>query len=294
MIRRCTFVWPIYAAYALLFSLAVSQLAAATSSGDAQALQRLAEVPWSVYSYSGKGRGYFAPACFALDYFSGTPLRFDWGEDLSEWKPGAFNWNTHISLIGKVGQQRIYQIVQHIHPKSKARAERTWPGETEVMKRLVVGRRPGKFCAIFQEQGPTGPSGIFYEIDPAELIKIDGSPVVKTSDPLTGNGGFSMDASWVFVHGVPIPLALPNNLIAPSVQQLLPSGCTIPQGESGGSAKLEYRVPTSCGGHLSLTLALRDQELVVVNSRYIPKMTRAAGPGSRSTQPTHLKDETPQ
>jgi len=223
-----------------------------------------------VYSYSGKGRGYFAPACHALDYFSGTPLRFDWGEDFSERKSGGLSWNTRISLIGKVGQQRIYQIVQHIHLKSKERAERTWPGETEVMKRLVVERRPGKFCAIFQEQGPAGPSGIIYEINPAVLTNIDGSPVLKTSDPLTGNGGFSMDASWVLVHGVPVPLTLPNNLIAPAAHQFLPSGCTIPQGESGGSTKLEYRVPTSCGD-LSLTLALRNQELVVVNIRHIPK-----------------------
>ncbi len=241
-----------------------------SSAAKTQAPERLAEVPWSVYSFSGKGKGYSARACYALDYFSGSPLRFDWGGDLWSLKPGAFNWDTQISLIGKVGQQRVYQIVQHIHPKSAAGAEKTWPGETEIMKRLVVERRPRQFCAIFQEQGPTGPSGIIHEIDPAELINIDGSPVLKSSDPATGNGGFSIDESWVFVHGVPIPLALPNNSIAPAVQQLLPSGCTIPQGESEGSTKLEYRVTTSCGV-LGLTLAFRNQELVVISSRYIPK-----------------------
>ena len=45
----------------------------------------------------------------------------------------------------------------------------------------------------FQEQGPWGPAGILFRIDPAELKTGAGEPVLVTRDPLTGNSGASIE-----------------------------------------------------------------------------------------------------
>lgn len=85
----------------------------------------LANNPWSVQVFGAKGGGYVSPVCNKLSYFSGAPLRFDFGRDLYHWKPGSFTYATDRKLIGKVDNRPIYQIIQDIQPiRDKAPAFR--------------------------------------------------------------------------------------------------------------------------------------------------------------------------
>lgn len=246
--------------------------AAAVSSGNAQ--HKLAKLTWEVYTYSADGTRYRSPVCHKLGYFLGSPLRFDYGHALFQFKPNLFTYSSRTSLIGKVEGERVYQVVQQIHPNTKAASH-----EVIVMKRLVVERRVNHFCMIFQEQGPAGPSGEITRVKPATFKEGARGPVLRTDDPLHGRGEDHVDVSWVFLWGVPVPLSLPNNLVEQLVKPIVPASCGLRPGDTAGSTALTYRSklwrqtdetsgPT-CGS-VVLKLAVSQHKIVLASRKYVP------------------------
>jgi hypothetical protein len=244
----------------------------ALSSGKAQ--QRLAKLAWSVYTYSGRGESYSRPTCHKLGYFMGSPLRFDYGQDLVQYKPNRFTYKSNASLVDTVQGERVYQIEQDIHPTPR-KASR----EVIVMKRLVVERHTNHFCMIFQEQGPMGPSGRIKRLRPATLEAGENGLVLRTDDPLNGTGGDHIGASWVFLRGVPVPLSLPNNLVEQLVRPILPANCGIRAGETTGTTGLTYHSnvwrkrdssTTPTCGSVVLKLSVSNHKLALLSRNYIP------------------------
>jgi hypothetical protein len=239
--------------------------------------------PWSVYSWGGEPwNGQFPPSCHELGYFSGSPLRFAFGGEISKWQPGSFTFDTKTELIGTVQGHQIYQVVQNIHPD---------PGKTHAaaqvfgMKRVLVERGPNEFCMIFQEQGWLGPSATIGQIDAVKLTTIYPEPLLFTDDYLSGNVGAQIQAAWTFDHGTPISLLSlddgANSPITRELNQLLPHGCVI-WGHGGNGLDLKnltfesdvWKPTDSMGsptcGHVSINFGIRNHRLVVLDKKYTP------------------------
>lgn len=244
---------------------------ATTRRGQAQ--EALAETPWSVYADGAKGGFYFNPACHQLSYFTGNPLRFDYGQDFFEWPADSFTYKTNVSTIGTAQQHPIYQIEQDVrHDPEKPPP---YASKKVVMRRILVESRPDKYCLIFQE---TNSYGILYSIDPAVITKIDGARVLYIHDPLAGNGGLYMDDAWTFNRGVPIRLRF-NHLVGPVVKQMLPKGCALPwRGDPLSLRDFTYRAALIPAGKWSgaqprcgsvfLQLGIRNHNLVILSEQY--------------------------
>jgi hypothetical protein len=278
--RRCHLI--MYGCWVYLL-VAPALLAAPATLGGGQAQGTPQASPWSVYSWDqGFGGSYFTPSCHQLAYFSGSPLRFAYGGEISKWPPASFTLSTNANLIGQVQQHRLYQIIQDAH---------TDPSKTQtdtveyVMKRILVERRTDEFCMIFQEQGALGPSAGIVEIDPAKLTTIDQEPVLFTNDLLSGNAGARLDAAWTFDRGAPASLLSPadgaNSPIVRAFEGTLPRGCQI-RGHGGDPLDLanftfeadvwksdDSMAEPTCG-HVALKLGVNNHRLVVVSKRYTP------------------------
>ncbi len=258
----------------IMLVVAAAMLGAPAAALSSKAQHRLAKLTWEVYTYSADGTRYRSPMCHNLGYFLGSPLRFDYGHALFQFKPNLFTYSTRTSLIGKVEGERVYQVVQQIHPNTKEAAH-----EVIMMKRLVVERHVNHFCMIFQEQGPAGQSGEITRVKPATFEASARGPVLRTDDPLNGRGGDHVDASWVFLRGVPVPLSLPNNLIEQLVKPIVPASCGLSPGDTIGSTALTYRAnlwrqtddtdrPT-CGSAV-LKLSVSQHKIVLASKKYVP------------------------
>lgn len=242
--------------------------------GGNKAQQRLAKLTWSVYTYTSYGAGFSRPVCHKLGYFLGSPLRFDYGRALAEFKSNHFTYTGKTSLIGMTQGERIYQVVQRIH----ANSEKT-PGESMVMKRLLVERRRNVFCMIFQEQGTIGPPGTVAHVKPATIKATGRGPVLRTDDPLNGVKASHINASWLFLRGVPVPLSLPNNLVEQLAKPVMPESCGMRPGNTRGNLRLAYHSPlwrsedsssgTTCGS-VVLKLSVSNHKLVLLTRNYIP------------------------
>jgi hypothetical protein len=236
------------------------------------------EDPWAVDAFSGKGRGFVPEVCGRLTYFSGSPLPFDFGQDLFQMPQTSFTYDTSQTLIGTVQTHRIFQVVQQVYPKTTAAPP--WWGSRLSMKRILVERRPDQFCTIFQEQAPVGPTGMLFRIDPAKLMTIAGELVLVTHDPLTGNGGGYIDAAWTFDRGVPGSLFNDaDDAIGRALKTVLPSGCTIDRGDPLDLENLTYKselwkpsdsmAQPTCGS-VVLKLGIQNHRIAVVSKQYTP------------------------
>ncbi len=180
--------------------------------------------PWSIQSWGGRPwNSHFPPSCHELGYFSGVPLRFALGGDISNWPAGSFTHTTDSVFAGTLQGHRVFQVVQDV----RTNPEKAPPYAQEIrMKRILLERKRGEFCMIFQEQGTVGAGGTISRMDSLELTTIDGDPVLETHDPVNGNGGATLDGVWTFDNGVLVSL-MPSldQTIAAALKNILPAGC---------------------------------------------------------------------
>lgn len=236
-----------------------------------------AKDPWSLYVTGAKGGGYYPSVCHELKFFSGSPLRFDYEQDFFAWPPDSFTYTTKVSLIGTVQKHRIYQVTQNTHHEPGKPPKFAW-GDV-VMRRILIERDPNKYCLIYQE---TNSYGILDRIDPANLDRIDGDPVLYVHDPVRGNGGYYSDAAWTFDGGVPVRLRF-EGLIDQTFKEVAPQGCRLPTtGDPLNLEKLTYHadlvpnVKSALGGYypscgsLDIRFGFRNHKLVIVHKQYSP------------------------
>ncbi len=76
--------------------------------------------------------------------------------------------------IGRIAEFTVYEVVHNIND-----------GDL-VMKMILVKRKAGEFCEIFQQQY----DAVSVTVEPAYLVNVNSETILATSDRVTGNGAF--------------------------------------------------------------------------------------------------------
>ena len=217
---------------------------------------------WNILAEGGKGEMRGAPVCHRLAYFSGSPLRFDYEDDLSDLTPNKIRTTTEVKEIGVAAGRKVVQVVQSIND-----------GDL-VMKRLLVQRQGGEFCAIYQQQYAAAQ----VRVSPARIETISGQRILATKDP-NGERTFNQEY-WVFDSQGPNLLNL--EVITQALKEVLPAGVEVRNFYGLEMNSLCYESPVwkdnecnacASGGTVALKLALQEHQLVVVRKSYNPAAT---------------------
>ncbi|MFZ3264152.1 MAG: hypothetical protein WA172_09130 [Terriglobales bacterium] len=219
---------------------------------------------WALHSYSGKRDFYVdQPNCHPLTYFSIDPKRFDYGEDLLVKQPADLKDKVESQPIGRIAEFTVYEVVHNIND-----------GDL-VMKMILVKRKAGEFCEIFQQQY----DAVSVTVEPAYLVNVDSETILATSDRVTGNGAFLIEEYWAFDKDGPIPLDA-SAKISEITLKLLPQGRTIMNGSAFNIETLSYSSPVwqagdahccPSGGSVRIQFALKDHMLTVTSQSFDPK-----------------------
>ena len=132
---------------------------------------------WYVLAYGGKGEMHGEPICHALAYFSESPLPLDLDGDYSGEKPGDLKTQAKVTLLGTMNGRRVFEVKQTVYRRAGARPDAPDANLPPSMKILLVERRAGEFCDIYQNQYAYDPTN---EIDQAAILDIGGRKVLKT------------------------------------------------------------------------------------------------------------------
>lgn len=226
---------------------------------------------WELYTQSGSGSrpdsGH--EVCQPLDYFSGSPLLFDYNHAINSTVPQRVRISTEVTPLGQAEGRRVVQVMQKVND-----------GEV-VMKRLLVQRSEQTYCAIYQLEF----SANEVEFSPATLTQVEGQPMLMTRDR---NGRPSWnEAYWVFDADGPILLDL--QVIDAAVHTLLPPDHEVRWDYDLNMDSMCYQSivwktgecnACASGGGVTLKLGIRDHRLVVVNKFYDPKQKTNPAPCS--------------
>jgi hypothetical protein len=215
--------------------------------------------PWNILVEGGKGKFYGDPVCHPLENFSGSPFQFDYENDLYGRSRRTVRVQTEVKRLGVVKGRQVVQVEQNINS-----------GDL-IMKRLLVQRRGGEFCAIYQQQYPMA----LVQVSPARIESIKGEPVLVTRDR-NGLREYN-EAYWTFDADGPILLDL--TVIDNTLKGVLPPGHEV-RGDYGLDIKgLCYHSNvwktgecSACtsGGTVVLKLGLEHHRLVVVRKLFDP------------------------
>lgn len=218
---------------------------------------------WALHWYSGKGDFWIDhPSCHPLQHFLAEPKSFDYGDDLFGKQPAIISDSVESQPIGAVKGFAIYDVVHKIDE-----------GEL-FMKMILVERRAGEFCEIFQQDFSPGE----VVVKPPYILDADSEPILATQDSVTGTGGSVIEDYWTFDKDGPIPLNL--SIIAQTTRNLLPDGLSINKGYFNIGTLL-YEVDISkkddanccpSGGRITIKFTLKDHQLVVISQEHTPSM----------------------
>ncbi len=217
-----------------------------------------------MHSYSGKGDSYIdQPSCHPLKYFSSDPKRFDYGDDLLVKQPADLRDKVESQRIGKFAEFTVYEVVHNINDGGL------------VMKMILVERKAGEFCEIFQQQY----DAVSVIVEPAYFVNVNSETILATSDRVTGTGAFLIEEYWAFDKNGPIPLDA-SAKISEITQKLLPQGRTILNGSAFNIETLSYSSPVwqagdahccPSGGSVHLQFALKNHKLTATSQVFNPK-----------------------
>jgi hypothetical protein len=238
-----------------LISLLLGSVAVFCSVTSAQLARPPHPSQWDILVEAGKGYMHGPPVCHPLGYFSGSPLQFDYDNDLYGLKSDEVHATTDVTQLGIIRGRKVVQITQNVN------------GGNLVMKRLLVQRTGEEFCAIYQQQYPRSVSG--KPVSSATIETINGEPVLETRDP---NGNRTVnEAYWTFdAHG---PLLLDMKVIDTALKQVLPVGYEARDAFALDIKALCYRSVVwkddecnacASGGTVTLRLGLQNHQLVVM------------------------------
>jgi hypothetical protein len=217
---------------------------------------------WAIQTPSGPlpGRG---TDCHPLAYFSDQQnlrnLNFT-GAMIGPDAPGLTYDEFARSLsVGEIGGFAIYEVIFRVNEEYSFEMQ---PYAT--MKMILVERKRGEFCEIYNEQGP------------ARTVKADDPVVIvqSGSEPILA-AGETIRQYWTFDKDGPMPLDL--GIIDDTVRTLLPPDRSLPATgrayEGFDVAALSYSAAVSqpvdapccaTGGTVSVWFALKNHQLSVV------------------------------
>lgn len=234
---------------------------------------------WAVQSWTeGYGFQSFPPACHDRSYFSGMPRGLMLGGGQSQWPANSFTFKANATHLGSIQGREVYQVVQTLHFNSQTTAE---GGSDVSVKRILLERRPEEYCMIFQEQGIVGPLADIVAIDDAQVMSIDGVPVLVTHDVTPGTGGYTLDGAWILENGAPFSLLdSAEEAIERANNEIVPPQCRIRPDRNGLDLRtfrargqlqpITENTGAACDGEVELGLGIRNKRVVVVSKRRIP------------------------
>jgi hypothetical protein len=173
---------------------------------------------WALHWYGGKGDSYiYQPVCGPLQTFTGNPKRFDYDNDLFG-QPREIKDDVESKRIGEISGFTVYNVIHSVDTG----------GEPLIMKMIVVQRKRGEFCNIFQQEYQSAAviATSAYIIEPSDRVGYVSEPLLATTDTVSGSGGFEIQEFWTFDKDGPNPLDL--SPFAKAVEDALPSGYSIP------------------------------------------------------------------
>jgi hypothetical protein len=132
---------------------------------------------WNVLAYGGKGEMHGEPICHALAYFSKSPLPLDLDSDFFGEKPGDLETQAKVTLLGTMTGHKVYKVMQKVRRRDTAHPGPLDASQSPTMKILLMERRPGEFCDIYQNQYAYDSTN---ETDEAAILNIHGRQVLKT------------------------------------------------------------------------------------------------------------------
>jgi len=217
---------------------------------------------WALHWSSGKGNFWTdQPDCHPLQYFSTNPKRFDYGQDLFGRSPTDIKDKVEEKRIGEVQGFSIHQILHTIPIE----------GWNLFIKMILVERRPGEFCEIYNAEY----DAVMGSIDPAYIVEINSEKVLVTHDLVSGTGNFYVEEYWTFDNQGPIPLD--QGIIDETLKKLLPKEKSVWKGGGFDIGKMCYAQSVwqdgdgNCcpsAGKVQIKFALENHQLVVVQQKY--------------------------
>ena len=254
---------------AALFFASETIICASNQSVERPTLAR-SNSPWNLLAYGGKGEMHGAPICHPLNYFSVSPLSLDFDADFFGEKPDDLATQTKVTILGTMSGREVYKVMQMVHRKNGSRPDDPVTNSQPTMKILLVQRRSGEFCDIYENQYAYDPRD---ETDEAVILNINGREVLKTYE--------TDKHTWFLVywamdeHG---PVRLTTDALYAAVQSTSPAGALPYSGPFNltGShftaevSKIGSEYDGSPLGRVDLKLAVEGDKIIVVGKTWIP------------------------
>ena len=207
------------------------------------------------------------PDCHALGYFSDTKnlKRLNYlGAMIGPRAPGlTYSSVARSHRVGEIGGFAIYEVIFQVNEEFLFEVQ-----PYAIMKMILVERKPGEFCQIFNEQGK-----------PRD-VDADGSAAIvgNLSEPVLA-AGKNAGEYWTFDKDGPVLLDMER--VFETVRADLPPGRFLPLSGSiyagfdiaalSYSVALRQRKDQSCcptGGTITIRFALENHRLVVIERKY--------------------------
>jgi len=144
--------------------------------------------------------------------------------------------------------------------------------EHSSMKLILVQRKPGEYCEIFNDEDTT-PIPLLG-VEPPYLVTVDSQTVLVSRDPINGSGGFFAQGYWTFDKDGPIFLDL--SVVDQAEKSVLPPGWAGWHGKGFDIQTLTFSFgyegtdpdKSNFLGVLYMTFALKDHQLVLVSHEF--------------------------
>jgi hypothetical protein len=234
---------------------------------------RLWLIPDGPYSISAKkGSGWRdQPDCGPLEKFKDDPHPFDYAD--GRLKLGIVEDDVKTERVGEISGFTVWDVIHDFGGPGLGGL---------VMKMIVVERKPGEFCEIFQQ-----------EFDRLVFVTLPyfinaGEQVLATTDDMSGSAGLRIEGYWVFDKDGPLPLDLTP--IDEAVQELVPEGYSVfhyPFAFTRGQFDentiktlsvirvactrwIDNRLPDGPCGQVRVLFAVKDHKLTAVTKAFVP------------------------
>ena len=235
-------------------------------------------------SYSGLPSAAPKTQCGSLQYFSENPGNFEYLSDLRVPQRFAVSDSVSSNQVGVIAGFAVYVVIHNIEYDKSNEMSRT----PTYIKLILVERKPGEFCAIFNEQGMRAELG---SVEPAYFVDVDSQKILCTRDPINGSAGGFQSMYWTFDEDGPI--VLDTGVIGETLNKLLPYGVYAGRGTDFDIQALTFAGPVTkatdalccpTGGSVRIKLAIRNHQLAVISQEFDPTPVEPYGvPSKRIT-----------
>lgn len=217
---------------------------------------------WTVQFADEPGASFKRTECHPIQYFQTNLKQLD----SQAYKPS--DDQSSVQRIGAINGFVIYDVIhQFIDGESP-------DARSFNLKIILVERKLGEFCEIYQDRGDTGE----IAIAPSYIAHVGSESVLVSRDPVSGNGGIVSQSYWTFDQAGPIPVDFFELIIA-TVHKLIPGatdaytsmGFSIHDMVYDSAVWKEgdgYAGPS--GGHITIRFKFQDHRPVVTSADVRP------------------------